>query len=594
MRLIDRRRVVVGLAVVGLVGALTPGIGEANEIVPGATTGGATGTAGTLLVAGPGVSILEEVRLAGDMVLARTNTGFAVLPVGSLLSREVELDKAANEGTVRNMVKPPEPADTRDLWALAAKHREAGWTTDDYGRMLDRAVAGESLQDIARTTTPAAALGSRTFGYAGVSQYFTVPQGVTEILIEAWGASGGDSADGVPGGRGGYARGLASVTPGQMLEVNVGGQGTRSGTGAWNGGGRRGGGSWTVPADGGGASDVRTGYATSTRLIIAGGGGGAAHSRGGDGGSPAGDNAPNNGYNATSQGAQGGVGGHNLLGGGDGGLGYCGTGFDGATANGGQGGYTSGFAGGGGGGGLNGGGGGGAGCSYGGAGGGGGSSGVGSVLVTGANFKTGVRVGHGFVIISWTPDAMATAAAESEVFNDGCRLDQDFVLNPPPGGPPPRIYRNYGCYDRRYGQQDSSGVYIGDHSFSTGRTYNDWWLKGVRVLHDYVNGQMVAFDPISTEYTDCSTHTVGYSGYGLSTSFSREICPTKIDPITSRVNYTTAWSGTSSGDTEAVHQAGTLKKPQGVASGYLWDQEVTVRACPNPLLCTLDNLIFGS
>lgn len=543
-----------------------------------------------LLLAGPGVRILEEVLLAGDMVLARTSTGSVVVPAGSLLSREVELDEAANEGVVRTMVKPPEPASTADLMDLASKHREAGWTTADYGHMLDRAAAGESLQDIARTTAPASALGSRTFTYTGAPQYFQAPAGTTQLLVEAWGAQGDSTA----GGRGGYVRGMVTVTPGQTLQINVGGAG-RYNAGGWNGGGNRGGGSWPVPGGGGGASDVRQAPGNlSNRLVIAGGGGGPADTRGGDGGAPFGADAADNSYDAPQQGAQGGRGG-SLVAGGGGGGGFCGNGYNGTFGAGGSGGPTNGYAGGGGGGGYYGGGGGGSGCIWGGAGGGGGSSNVANGIVTGAQYKTGVRAGDGLVIISWTADAMATAAAESEVFSDGCRLDQDFARIPPGTTPPqPRIYHNYGCFDRRYGQQNSSSVYIGDHSFSTGRTYDDWWLKGVRVLHNYVNGEMVAFDPIQTERTDCSNHSVGFTGpWGLSHTFERKICPDKIDPVTGPRNYTTAWSGTSKRDTEATHQAGTLKKAQGVASGYIWDQAVTVRACPNPIVCALDNLLFG-
>lgn len=270
------------------------------------------------------------------------------------------------------------------------------------------ALAGGTWAALTPAGPAAAALGSQTFNYVGFSQYFQVPEGITEILVEAWGAAGGDSSDGVPGGRGGYVRGFAQVLPGQYLEVNVGGKGTTSTSGAWNGGGPRGGGGWTVPAGGGGASDVRRGSSVADRLVVAGGGGGAAHSVGGHGGYPAGTRAGDNGLNPSAQGAAGGSGGVQN-GGGFGGYGYCGVGAPGVAGNGGAGGWDgSGFAGGGGGGGFFGGGGGGAGCSYGGAGGGGGSSSV-ATTVTGAVYDVGAHYGHGKIVISWTPDAWATS-----------------------------------------------------------------------------------------------------------------------------------------------------------------------------------------
>lgn len=63
---------------------------------------------------------------------------------------------------------------------------------------------------------------------------FTVPSGVTELLVQAWGGggAGGDGGDyaeppvgGGGGGGGGFAESLVSVTPGQNITVVVGGGG---------------------------------------------------------------------------------------------------------------------------------------------------------------------------------------------------------------------------------------------------------------------------------------------------------------------------------------------------------------------------------
>ncbi len=117
-----------------------------------------------------------------------------------------------------------------------------------------------------------------TFLYTGASQTYTVPAGVTAILIECWGAQGGSATglDGVPatGGLGGYSIGELVVTPGQVLQVNVGGAGAAYGAGGFNGGGQAG---TNYGAAGGGGTDVRIGaYALANRVIVGGGGGGGA------------------------------------------------------------------------------------------------------------------------------------------------------------------------------------------------------------------------------------------------------------------------------------------------------------------------------
>lgn len=102
------------------------------------------------------------------------------------------------------------------------------------------------------------------------------------MSITAYGASGSDAFSyntvSLPPGKGGagaVATGKLAVTPGQTLQVWVGGKGTLfsggfngGGSGGTSGGGGGGGG-------GGGASDVRVGNGTlSDRVIVAGGGGG--------------------------------------------------------------------------------------------------------------------------------------------------------------------------------------------------------------------------------------------------------------------------------------------------------------------------------
>ena len=129
--------------------------------------------------------------------------------------------------------------------------------------------------------------GSRNFTFTGVQEAFTVPPGVTSVTIEAWGAQGGgdyfscndytytgkcDMPTNI-GGLGGYAKGTYAVTPGEALQVLVGGRGQNNGPGGWNGGGAAN----TYAGSGGGASEVRQGCrdpGVGDRIIVAGGGGG--------------------------------------------------------------------------------------------------------------------------------------------------------------------------------------------------------------------------------------------------------------------------------------------------------------------------------
>lgn len=125
------------------------------------------------------------------------------------------------------------------------------------------------------TVTSCGTIGSNTltFNYTGSVQQWVVPGGVCKVLIETWGAQGGDPSTG-RAGQGGYAKGELTVTAGQTLSVYVGGQGTTT-AGGWNGGGGPGSGT-TEFGGGGGGSDVRYGGTTlNHRVIVAGGGGGA-------------------------------------------------------------------------------------------------------------------------------------------------------------------------------------------------------------------------------------------------------------------------------------------------------------------------------
>jgi phage minor structural protein len=129
--------------------------------------------------------------------------------------------------------------------------------------------------------TPAVA-NSEVFDYTGAVQTFTVPDNVTEITIEALGASG----TGLQAGAGGSAAATFPTIPGTIYDVYVGGYGQYD-TGiaaiGWPNGGAAGlgGVAGNSGGSGGGSSDVRpTGASFIDALIVAPGGGGQGEESG--------------------------------------------------------------------------------------------------------------------------------------------------------------------------------------------------------------------------------------------------------------------------------------------------------------------------
>jgi hypothetical protein len=288
------------------------------------------------------------------------------------------------------------------------------------------------MQLAAADTTP--------FGTPGTGQDFQVPDGVCAVTVSANGASGGNGSDPIftgpsSGGGGDHVTGTVPVTPGEHLNVNVGGRGgngeltlfANGGAGGVNGGADGGDSLLASAGGGGGASDVRQGSggsgcvpcaapvlptgdntAPESRVVTAGGGGGGGGGifiSGGDGGAggaasagtPTGDGEDDP-FFGTPPGGEGGQAGANGGAGGDGSV----LGTDGdngtATGQGGEGGSDLLRAGGGGGGGQTGGGGGGGGA----AGGGGGSSAV-TPAATDVTTDPGVNVNaDGSVTLDYT------------------------------------------------------------------------------------------------------------------------------------------------------------------------------------------------
>lgn len=141
------------------------------------------------------------------------------------------------------------------------------------------ALVAAAFTPIATLTTPDTAWASpQTFNYTGAPQLYVVPDGITSITVTASGAQGvapGTST----AGRGATVSATISVSPGETLQINVGGSGSHGG---WNGGG-------TGVTTAGGATDIRRpafstssscafnlNCALSQRVVVAGGGGSGA------------------------------------------------------------------------------------------------------------------------------------------------------------------------------------------------------------------------------------------------------------------------------------------------------------------------------
>jgi len=125
---------------------------------------------------------------------------------------------------------------------------------------------------------------SATFLFTGSLQTYIVPAGVHNIYVDAIGAGGGaagPAVGGVTDACGGRVQAILAVTPGEILSINIGGNGldgdgVTTALGGYNGGGN-------VAIDpvsgnsgggGGGMTNINTG---TTLLIVAGGGGGMGY-----------------------------------------------------------------------------------------------------------------------------------------------------------------------------------------------------------------------------------------------------------------------------------------------------------------------------
>ncbi|MGH3176733.1 MAG: glycine rich domain-containing protein, partial [Streptosporangiaceae bacterium] len=144
------------------------------------------------------------------------------------------------------------------------------------------AVASPATAGAATTALPSGCIQSGqtvtcTYDTPG-QQTFTVPAGVTAATFDLYGAQGGSGELGqAPGGNGAHVHAILPLTPGQALQLMVGGQGSDNETGGFNGGGSgtNTGNTSAASGGGGGATDIRqSGTSLANRVLVAAGGGG--------------------------------------------------------------------------------------------------------------------------------------------------------------------------------------------------------------------------------------------------------------------------------------------------------------------------------
>lgn len=139
-----------------------------------------------------------------------------------------------------------------------------------YGEQVNR--VDEIYEEIVEYTA--------NYNYTGNVQTFVVPYTGT-YQIECYGAQGGD-IDNFTGGRGAYTKGEISLNKGDTLYIYVGGQGTNTDVGGYNGGSSLQTGQYVYGSSGGGATDIRLVGgewnnidSLKSRIMVAAGGGGA-------------------------------------------------------------------------------------------------------------------------------------------------------------------------------------------------------------------------------------------------------------------------------------------------------------------------------
>ncbi|WP_164490041.1 glycine-rich protein [Runella sp. SP2] len=341
--------------------------------------------------------------LGSYTVLAKSPTGSCSATMTGTVST------VSGEVPVMGTIVPGCVGSPSTLSATAVNGSIDWYNANTSGTLLGNSASGAtfSVSPTAPTTYYAqvngVTFGTQSFGFTGGMQTFTVPAGVTKLTVVAKGASGsnGDYNGSTPG-KGGSVTTDLQVTPGQVLNLFVGGlpTGRYEDIGGYNGGGST---ISTYNGAGGGATDIRIGgTALTNRVVVAGGGGGSGDQKGGNGGGLIGQSGTQ--YNNNAKGGGGGT----QTEGGAGGYGYIGSGYAGTLGLGGKGSEVGDYYGPGGGGGYYGGGGGGENVSGYTGGGGGGSSYTDPTLCSNVVHTQGENDGNGILTLTWGQGCIST------------------------------------------------------------------------------------------------------------------------------------------------------------------------------------------
>ena len=360
-----------------------------------------TNTGVQSISAGSGISVSSATgtpSISNTGVLSFNGSNGAVTGVGSISSVNNLLSFNNSTGAVTATVTTTPTFSNITDTGIATSSFVA---TDSNGKFIATTTSGGTPSSGGVVNIPS--LFSSSSASATTGSY-TIPAGVTSIIIGLNGAQGSNYGSAI-GGLGGSIQGTLSVSPGTVYYygIDIGG----AGGGAYNG------------AAGGGSTwfSATSTPSTSTILMVAGGGGG------GGGQAGASSNGTNGGMGGGTSGT-GGVGsmaggGGTQSSGGGGGSGTYNSGSSGMALAGGGGGNgsTNAGGGGGGGGGFYGGGGGGAANFIGGGGGGGGSSYVSSTLSS-TSTNSGINSGNASIYI-YQAGAVMTGQAHIETLQFG-------------------------------------------------------------------------------------------------------------------------------------------------------------------------------
>ena len=273
-----------------ITGVAAPGLGSSINYslfaVAGATSYNWTAPAGATLLSGGGTNSVWysfacgasngniSVTVNNSCIVAGTAANLAIAPASSSFIRTLGPITETITGNSTRQYSVLQVGDATYTWSVPAgvtivsgqgspvvNINYTGTISDNIGVTASNSCLSQSSSsNLAINLTSCALFTANGTGPTGSLQTFTIPAGVTSITIEAYGAQGGNTYSAtLRGGKGAKMKGTFAVTPGDVLKILVGQQGTGSASVNYGGGG--------------GGTFVATG--TNNPLIVAGGGGGA-------------------------------------------------------------------------------------------------------------------------------------------------------------------------------------------------------------------------------------------------------------------------------------------------------------------------------